>query len=233
MTDLMRKVTAMNKKFSWAPVVFGAAALTVLTGCVGDGDYTPVDLTKSDGVVIHSGGGTTKLGQIPFAPPQWTVGDTWSYSDGMGFKVVAFDGQVGKFARTDDTKQWFTANGVFRLDSQSRAALRKAVYNSEDVQKLYAARPGQSVTFQREYTRNGVLVRHQTSWTIDGYERISVPAGSFDTVKLTKRSRSLTGNWTGFERWWYSPQVKNYVRMEYRYGEAPESARVLTSYTVQ
>ncbi|HRJ60640.1 MAG TPA: hypothetical protein PKZ97_00280 [Azospirillaceae bacterium] len=227
----------MNNKFNGMPALLGAVAMLALGGCVSDGDYTPMDLTKSEGVVIQSPGqspgGATRLGQIPFTPPQWAVGDAWSYSDGMGFKVAAVDGRIGKFQRTDDPKQWFTADGVFRLDSQSRAALRKAVYNSDDIQKLYSARPGQSITFQREYTRNGVLVRHQTSWTIDGYERINVPAGSFDTIKLTKRSRSLTGNWTGFERWWYSPQAKNYVRMEYRYGEAPESARVLTSYTVQ
>lgn len=233
MTELARKVMAMSGNTPKFSMMLCAAAILALGGCVGDGDYAAMDLTKSEGVVMQSAGGTVRLAPMPFSPPQWTVGDAWSYSDGMGFKVVAVDGQVGKFARTDDSKQWFTANGVFRMDSQSRAALRKAVYNSEDIQKLYTARPGQSLVFQREYTRNGVLVRHQTSWTIDGYERISVPAGSFDTIKLTKRSRSLTGNWTGFERWWYSPQVKNYVRMEYRYGEAPESARVLTSYTVQ
>jgi hypothetical protein len=45
------------------------------------------------------------------------------------------------------------------------------------------------------------------------------------------RARSLTDDWTGFERWWYSPQVKNYVRMEYQYGSVTGS-RVLTHYTL-
>jgi hypothetical protein len=43
------------------------------------------------------------------------------------------------------------------------------------------------------------------------------------------RTRSLTSNWTGYERWWYAPSVRNYVRMEYKYGESPENARVLLS----
>ena len=46
------------------------------------------------------------------------------------------------------------------------------------------------------------------------------------------RTRSLKTDWTGYERWWYSPKAKNYVRMEYKYGESPESSRVLMSYSL-
>ena len=36
--------------------------------------------------------------------------------------------------------------------------------------------------------------------------------------------------WTGFERWWYSPQAQNYVRMEFKYGPEPDGSRVLMNY---
>ena len=45
------------------------------------------------------------------------------------------------------------------------------------------------------------------------------------------RSRNAATNWTGFERWWYSPEVRHYVRMEYRYGKHPVSSRVLMDFS--
>ncbi len=86
------------------------------------------------------------------------------------------------------------------------------------------------VTYIREYMRNGELVRHRTSWLIEGKEKIAVPAGTFDTWVIVMRTQSLTSNWRGFERWYYSPEVNHYVRMEYKYGEAPDGSRVLMNY---
>lgn len=170
----------------------------------------------------------------PLTPPDWKVGDSWTYSDGYGMRVVELlPGGAAKFQRTDDTKQWFVARGHFRESSQSATTLRQVVFRSEEPSQLYDLPAGKPVVFIREYTRNGVLVRHRTSWVLEGRETITVPAGTFDTFILTMRSRSLTGNWTGFERWWYSPEARNYVRMEYKYGEAPESARVLTAFQVK
>jgi hypothetical protein len=44
------------------------------------------------------------------------------------------------------------------------------------------------------------------------------------------RARSLKSNWTGFERWWYSPEVQQYVRLEYKYGAGETASRVLMRY---
>ena len=62
---------------------------------------------------------------------------------------------------------------------------------------------------------------HASSWTVEGRETITVPAGTFDCWLIVWRTRSLRSDWTGFERWWYSPQAQNYVRMEYKYGAEP------------
>lgn len=175
----------------------------------------------------------TRLAAQPFAPPQWAVGDTWRYSDGYGMRVVETRGDAAKFQRLDDPSQWFVMRGVFREETKSRAALRNVVFRSEDPMALFTAPPGRPVVFVREYARNGVTVRHRTSWTVEGRETITVPAGTFDTVVLVMRTRSLTGNWVGYERWWYSPAIRNYVRLEYKYGEAPESSRVLVSHEVK
>ena len=175
----------------------------------------------------------TRLASQPFVPPHWSVGDTWRYSDGYGMTVVESNGETAKFQRLDDPAQWFVMRGLFREETKSRAALRNVVFRSENPMELFGAPAGKPIVFMREYTRNGVTVRHRTSWTIEGRETVTVPAGTFDTVVAVMRTRSLTGNWVGYERWWYSPAIKNYVRMEYRYGETPESSRVLVTYSVK
>lgn len=163
--------------------------------------------------------------------PQYFRGERWLYSDGYGMTVVDAQGAKARFQRLDDPKQYFVADGIFREEAQSRTALRKTVFQSADPAKLYTAKKGEPVVYVREYTKDKALIRHNVSWTNEGTERVTVPAGTFDAFILTKRVRSLTGVWTGYERWWYVPAVKNYVRMEYKYGDAPDSARVLVQYT--
>lgn len=175
----------------------------------------------------------TRPASQPFVPPHWSVGDSWRYSDGYGMTVVESNGETAKFQRLDDPAQWFVMRGLFREETKSRAALRNVVFRSENPMALFGAPAGKPIVFMREYTRNGVTVRHRTSWTIEGRETVTVPAGTFDTVVAVMRTRSLTGNWVGYERWWYSPAARNYVRMEYRYGETPESSRVLVTYSVK
>lgn len=165
--------------------------------------------------------------------PSWTVGDEWRYSDGYGFKVETIKDDLTRFRRLDDAAQWFETRGLFRERSQSSSTLREVVFRSETPDQLYDAAPGEAVVFVREYLSNGRLVRHRTSWVVEGRETITVPAGTFDCFVLVKRSRSLTGTWTGFERIWYSPAAKNYVRMEFKYGEAPDMARVLTFFQLK
>jgi hypothetical protein len=160
--------------------------------------------------------------------PSWTVGDEWRYSDGYGFQVETVKDDLTRFRRLDDAAQWFETRGLFRERSQSSSTLREVVFRSESPDQLYTAAPGEAVVFVREYLSNGRLIRHRTSWVVEGRETITVPAGTFDCFVLVKRSRSLTGTWTGFERIWFSPAAKNYVRMEFKYGEAPDMARVLT-----
>ena len=169
---------------------------------------------------------------LPLKKPSWTVGEEWRYSDGYGFKVETIGENRTRFRRIDDPKQWFEMDGLFRERSQSAKALREVVFRDQNPASLYQATVGEGVTFTREYLNNGRLIRHATSWTVERLETVTVPAGTFETVVLVKRTRSLTGSWTGFERIWFSPAIRNYVRMQFRYGDKPEMFRVLTTYSI-
>ena len=165
--------------------------------------------------------------------PAYVVDSEWKYSDGYAIRVseVRANGKA-KFVRTDVDDQWFVRNAIFKEESQSRNIHRLVVYQTADPTALFLAKTKQPIVYIREYMRNGELVRHRTSWTIEGREKITVPAGTFDTWVLVMRTQSLTSNWRGYERWYYSPEISGYARLEFKYGEAPDGARVLMSYNL-
>ena len=111
-------------------------------------------------------------------------------------------------------------------------ALRRVVYRTVKPDSGEVLTPGRPLVFTREYLSGRNLRVHVTSWTVEGREVVSVPAGEFETWVVVMRTRSIKTDWTGFERWWYSPTVQNYVRMEYKYGDSEESSRVLMSYSL-
>ena len=164
--------------------------------------------------------------------PDWVSGSTWYYSDGYALKVSSAAPGSTVFDRLDAPGQWFSRQGFLPKDRTSGTATRVSIFRTVPDQagrSLHAANP---LIFQREYLENGVLRVHASSWTVEGRETITVPAGTFDCWVIVWRSRSLRDDWTGFERWWYSPQAQNYVRMEYKYGSDAEGSRVLMHYQI-
>jgi hypothetical protein len=162
--------------------------------------------------------------------PDWKPGSEWRYSDGYGLKITSTSSQGTVFERIDAPGQWFSRIGFIRKDAASASVTRNSIYRTvpnDAGMSLSAAAP---LTFQREYMADGKLMVHASSWTVEGRETITVPAGTFDCWVIVWRTRSLRSDWTGFERWWYSPQAQNYVRLEYKYGAAPLGSRVLMQY---
>jgi hypothetical protein len=172
----------------------------------------------------------TSIETLASNAPIWKVGDSWHYSDGYELKVSSVAGNDTTFDRSDMPGDWVVRRGLFKIRSKQRDVLREVVYRTHDPVELFPLAVGKQVVFLEEYLRAGELIRHNTSWTVEGQESIQVPAGTFNCWILVMRTRGLQSNWTGSERWWYSPTVKHYVRMEYRYGTQPPGSRVLMSY---
>jgi hypothetical protein len=164
--------------------------------------------------------------------PNWIVGSNWYYSDGYALKVTSSAPESTVFDRLDAPGQWFSRQGFLRKDLTSGTATRTSIFRTIPDQAGLSLRAANPLTFQREYLENGALVVHASSWSVEGRETITVPAGTFDCWIIVWRSRSLRSDWTGFERWWYSPQAQNYVRMEYKYGPDSEGSRVLMRYQI-
>lgn len=211
--------------------IVGACAV-IATGCqlLGQPTESAVMATQSSDAG-PSDAPPKPTAAITIPAPQWKVGDSWTYSDGYGMKVTGVNADgTAEFRRLDDADQWFVRRGFFTEESQSRTVRRRVIFRTSDPMDLLATGINQPVSFVREYMRNDELVRHRTSWVIEGREKITVPAGTFDCWVIVMRTQSLDSNWRGFERWYYNPEARNYIRLEYKYGEAPNGSRVLMEY---
>ncbi|MBF0615045.1 MAG: hypothetical protein HQL92_07805 [Magnetococcales bacterium] len=220
-----------------------------LMACASKGPSSPAE-PSADRISVASeerdhkaGSDATPAQKRPVEAPKWQVGDRWLWSDGYGLEVIDHKDDWTVFARTDTERKntsnfdspyqnrvWYKHKGFFTVESHNGKEYRQVVFRSIDPMQLFPLEPGRNVAFSREYMNNGQLRTHRTSWTVEGWETIQTPAGKFDCLILMMRTRSTTSNWVGFERWWYSPDVRNYVRLEYKYGSLPASSRVLMSY---
>jgi len=173
---------------------------------------------------------TSSAEVVTVQAPRWKVGSQWEYSDGYGLQVAAVDGAVSTFRRLDDPQQWVVRHGFLREDAQSATTLRKLLFEDLPAGEGLVLSSRAPLTYRRQYQAGAVQYTHVTSWTVERRETVKVPAGEFDCVVLVMRTRNLADGWTGFERWWFSPRAQGFVRMEYRYGSAPDGSRVLTRY---
>ncbi|MEO5326647.1 MAG: hypothetical protein H7829_00205 [Magnetococcus sp. THC-1_WYH] len=164
-------------------------------------------------------------------PLRWHEGDTWLYGDGYHLAVGQVRGTTARLDRLDKMGDWVIRDGLFKIGSKTGDSLRKLVYRSPDPSSLFPLEKGKSVLFLREYKADDQLRRHKTSWRVFRREKVTVPAGSFHCWVMEWKTRSLDSDWTGVEKWWYSPLVGNYVRMEYQYGKNKASSRVLVRFT--
>ncbi|MEO5373016.1 MAG: hypothetical protein H7840_01925 [Alphaproteobacteria bacterium] len=167
-------------------------------------------------------------------PPQWRVGDRWDYSDEYSITVseVLADGAT-RFRLTDGREQWMLRRAFFVDSSLIDGVTRTVIFRTGNPMQLFSVPTGTPVTYMRETLRNGETLRHGESWVVEGRETVTVPAGTFDCWIVVGRISGLTSRYQGYERWWYSPVARNYVRLEFKYGDSTESSRVLLSYHLQ
>lgn len=210
------------------PATLVVVVLGLLTGCAGGGSGTATAPNEAPEAAPASVAVPAATGP---SRPEWRLGDEWVWSDGYALKVSAIKGRRTTFERMDAEEQWHERDGLFWTGSKSATSTRQLVYRSADPSSLYPLAVGKEVIFEREYLSNGDLRRHRTSWVVEGRQRIEVPAGTFDTWIITRRTRSIISDWSGYERWFYAPAVGHYARLEYQYGDGSPGVRVLMSHT--
>ncbi|WP_130470864.1 hypothetical protein [Candidatus Magnetaquicoccus inordinatus] len=202
-----------------ARVHYLSAALLILSGCA--------TLSADRGAEFDAEEGSYR--------PDWKVGEAWHYDDGYAVAVAAQEGDKTTFVRLDQKGECYKRQGFLLTDSYVEDVLRtnKSItpQASGKVDGRLRLTPGYLLNFTREFTANGVARKHRSLFKVEGEEEILVPAGRFKTYVIVWNTINPVSGWEGFEKWWYSVDLKHYIRMEYRYGLTAAGSRVLVKHT--
>jgi hypothetical protein len=176
------------------------------------------------------------LAQEKLDAPTWNVGDKWVFNQEGPMEVTGLDAQcyTVKFS-----------GGIFRRDASGIALFEKSNLNVKyrlegnkrkeyrDLRKKILNFPlalGKQWSDLIQYdaqqtTINRAAVEVSETFRVLGWEEVEVPAGKFKAIKLEYKCepklRSGMG-WTTHDvskaLYWYSPEVKNFVKCHYEKG---------------
>jgi uncharacterized caspase-like protein len=154
-------------------------------------------------------------------PPIWQVGERWIHSDGAWDLVRIEDGRYVfssgpgseiQFTRTLALAKWMRAGRGFALDPP--------------VEMQWPLKVGRVSTAEVTWiTPNCVACVRRVTMTVERYEEVTVPAGTFKAFRISMESappdRQRTnlapthpGNWVASVTMWYAPEIRRYVKIQ-------------------
>jgi len=164
--------------------------------------------------------------------PVWNVGDKWVFDREGPIEVIGCDAQ------------WYSvkfSEGIFPKDASGIAVFERSTLNvkyllEKDKRKDYRGFRKKILNFpltlgkqwkdlyERDElgTMAQIAVEYRETFRSLGWEEVQVRAGKFKAIKLEykiQRSERIVTGWTAgreFKAWyWYSPEVKNFVKCQY------------------
>lgn len=169
--------------------------------------------------------------------PAVKVGDVWIYNKLEGWNNVLEDISVVRVKRVGPEGIFMEATG---LDGSNPALIqRTADFNLVRIQApkftkttlpyypnfsfpLWVGKTWKGKVAFESTDQPGKEVHAELEGRVVGFESVTVPSGTFFALKIelggSYRARNLEGSWTGRieDTLWYSPQVRNAVRYEYK-----------------
>ena len=155
-------------------------------------------------------------------PPTYQVGERWVRSDGA-WELVRIEDDRYVFSSRPGHEMHFTKSlALARLTRGPRG------FSLDPPLELrWPLEVGQVAVGEPRWITSGcpTSCRRRVTLSVDGYEDVSVPAGTFKAFRISLQSappdsarlrRSLThgGAWTASIVLWYAPELRRYVKME-------------------
>ncbi len=156
----------------------------------------------------------------PTPLPNYAIGDVFVFEGGYVERVVDVRGE-----KVD----WEAAGGQLRYTAQRNFALPRLHWETPEAtgDVIMNIAPNEMWPLARG-NKAYLSVRHVVKDTVhhwempfdqvwncrvDAPERLTVPAGTFDTYPVTcRRTTFMTGSWMQTRRWYYAPSIGHYVR---------------------
>ena len=183
--------------------------------------------------------------------PDIKVGDSWTFDTKDGVKNVKVSTSVLTVTAVGD--------GLIRIDSKradngevtkltrtgelnlvaTEIASGKAAYDPFYPSFSFPLAAAKTWEKQNTYTRNYEADRKVTSKMnakVLGWEKVTVPAGTFDALKIEVTSvyngENLRGRWSGrsTDTIWYAPEAKHFVKWLFEDGGGNVNSRTANLY---
>jgi hypothetical protein len=159
----------------------------------------------------------------PAMAPVWQVGDEWQYAYKSPSASGTFVWSVNRIESIDGVPHYVTKSGtqeIFSRVSDLAASLVRVdgvvVQRQNPSQLVYAWPLAVGKSWEQSYVLERPVERQTTNYdilnTVDAEETITVPAGTFRTLKIVGRNRNTS---TLVYEKWYAPDVKTFVRDRY------------------
>ena len=156
------------------------------------------------------------LSQKSCDAPIWNVGDKWTYKKVTGeiwtneIVDIKEDVFISKIQGTQDLSAYDkkTLNYVFKIGRDGRK-----VDNTNDAFKNLFNFPifvGKRWTYSTPWRNYNIL----SEFEIRGVQEVETPAGKFMAYEIYYKQKVLNLSKEGWVRYWYSPQVKAWVKRE-------------------
>jgi len=139
-------------------------------------------------------------------PPKWAVGDEWTWhnSDGpdVSFRVVGVQG--GAYAVQVHSRG---------RDTTIHVGPDLSLQNADWFRFQWPLTPGRTWTYVVTGTLNNRRVTWQGTAHAAAVESVTVPAGTFQAVRIDGRHCNMTDGGCGDFTMWYAPQVQYVVKL--------------------
>lgn len=163
--------------------------------------------------------------------PTYSPGEFFEYDNGLSMIVTErLNGTVSWKYANGSTSSGFTNFLVPQLTWRARGNRGASTTNAAQ-DFLWPLKFGSfgryNITQTIHEADGGVPETLDRRWecSVEGTERVSVPAGDFDTYIVSCNRYSSDGNeWRGRHTYYYSPDIRHYVKLEKRY--ASRSTRI-------
>jgi len=153
--------------------------------------------------------------------PVWRVGDEWEYAYRSPSDSGTFVWSVNRIETLDGVEHYVIKSGTrdifFRVSDLASSLERVdrvvAVRNSPSrlsyAWPLTAGKTWEQ-RFREERPADRQTTDRNTLWTVEADETVTVPAGTFWTLKIVWRNRTTSAL---LYEMWYAPQVKQWVKI--------------------
>jgi hypothetical protein len=194
------------------------AVVLALAGCAAGAAPTPPDARPERPTAAAT-----------IEAPAWQVGDRWVYDWTSGtesgtktievIEVRDVNGVRYYVVRLGDSQHYYTP--ALHWAAAARDGKVEARMVPPQPWFVWPLAPGARWSHQARFEQSGGVMRHDDRFAVIGPERVEVPAGRYEAVKLVRETDRGDG-----DEYWYAPDIRWYARWLGRRGDSQFEERL-------